>query len=112
VSAVLEVANQVASAWNLNLRVYSSSNIARLSNVIISFRDGTSSDQIVVSNGNITQSEGALYNLPASVGSTVYISMSTLQTNATGLSYLYIYLKVLVPNTSTYSLYSLTFLIA
>jgi len=111
VGAVLKVANQVASAWNLNLRVYNSSNIARLSNAIISFRDGTSNDQIVVSNGNIAQSEGALYNLPAGAGSAVYISMSNIQTNATGTSYLYIYLKVLVPNTSTYSLYIITFLI-
>lgn len=111
VSAVLKVVNQVASAWNLNLRVYDSSNIARLSNAIISFKDGTSSDQIVVSNGNITQSQGALYNLSAGVGSAVYISMSNIQTNATGTSYLYIYLKVLVPNTSIYSLYILTFLI-
>jgi hypothetical protein len=111
VSAVLKVANQVASAWNMSLQVYTSSNIARLSNVIISFTDGTLSDQIVVSNGIITQAQGALYNLPASVGSTIYISMSSLQTNATGLSYLFVYLKVLVPNTSTYSLYILTFLI-
>lgn len=109
VSAVLKVANQVTSAWNLNLRVYNSSNIARLSNVIISFNDGTSSNQVVISNGIITQSQGPLYNLPGGVGQTVYISMSNVQASTTGTSYLYVYLKTLTPGTSTYLLYIITF---
>jgi hypothetical protein len=106
---VLKTVNQVAGAWNVSLKVYASSNIARLSNAIISFHDGTSSDQIVVNSGSITQSQGALYNLLGGAGSTIYISMSNLQANTTGASYLYVYLKVLVPNKTTYSLYIITF---
>jgi hypothetical protein len=106
---VLNVVNQVTNAWNVSLKVYNSSNIVRISNAIINLHDGTSSDQIVVNSGSIIQSQGALYNLPGSAGSTVYIGMSNLLANATGASYLYVYLKILMPNTTTYSLYVITF---
>jgi len=106
---VLKVVNQVTAAWNISLKVYDSSNIDRLLNATISFYDGASSDQIIVSNGNITQSEGPLYNLPEGVGSTVKISMSNLQASTSGTSYLYVYLKILSPGTSTYALYIITF---
>jgi hypothetical protein len=106
---VLRIVNQDPKAWNVSLRVYGSSNIARLSSTIISFHDGTPSDQIVVTNGSITQSQGPLYSLPGGAGSTIYVSMSNPQASTTGTSYLYVYLKVLVPNTTTYSLYAITF---
>jgi hypothetical protein len=107
---VLAVVNQASSNWTVNLRVYASSNIGRLSTATISFHDGTSSDQIIVSGGNITQSQGASYNLTGSA--TIYIKISNLQASTTDTSYLYVYLKVLVPNTTTYSLYVITFEIA
>jgi hypothetical protein len=106
---VLKVVNQATGAWNISLKVYDSSNINRILNLTISFYDGASSDQIIVGNGNITQSEGPLYNLPGGVGSTVKISMSNLQASTSGTSYLYVYLKILVPDTTTYSLYIITF---
>lgn len=107
---VLNVVNQATGAWNVSMKVYSNSNIARLSNAIIGFHDATtSSDQIVVSSGSVTQSQGTLFNLPGGSGSTVYISMSNLLANATGSSYLYVRLKILTPNTTTYLLYVITF---
>jgi hypothetical protein len=99
--------NQVADAWKVSLKAYGSSNIARISSTTISFHDGTSSDQIIVSNGIITQSEGALYDL--AVSATIYIKMSNVQAPTSGTSYIYVYLKVLVPSTSTYSLFIITF---
>jgi len=104
---VLKVVNEVTEAWNISLRVYDSSNIDRLSNATISFHDGSSSDQIIVNNGNITQSEGALYNLPGSA--TIYISISNLQANTTDISYLYVYLKIQAPNTWAYDLFIIVF---
>ena len=107
---VLNVVNQATGAWNVSMKVYSNSNIARLSNAIIGLHDATtSSDQIVVSSGSVTQFQGALFNLPGGSGSTVYISMSNLLANATGSSYLYVHLKILTPNTTTYLLYVITF---
>ncbi len=106
----LNVVNQVTGAWNVSMKVYSNSNIVRLSNAIIGLHDATtSSDQIIVSSGTVTQSQGALFNLPGGSGSTVYVSMSNLLANATGSSYLYVYLKILTPNTTTYLLYVITF---
>jgi hypothetical protein len=99
--------NQVADAWKVNLKAYDSSNIARISSTTISFHDGTSSDQIIISGGVITQPEGALYDLAGST--TIYIKMSNVQAPTSGTSYIYVYLKVLKPNTSVYSLFIITF---
>ena len=103
---VLEVVNQVADNWQVNLQVYDSSNIGRLSSLNISLHDGTSSNQIAVSGGNITQPEGPPYNLTSNM--TTYISISDLQATSSGTSYLYVYLKILVPSTSTYNLFIIT----
>lgn len=104
---VLAVTEQDAVDWKVNLTVYDSSNITRLSGTTISFYDGTTSDQIVVSGGVITQSEGPAYNLNSST--TIKIKMSNVDATSVGISYLYVYLKILVPETSTYLLYIITF---
>jgi hypothetical protein len=104
---VLKVANQDAYAWKVSLKVYGSSNIARISSTTISFHDGSTSNQIIISGGSITQSEGSQYDLLGST--TIYISMSNVQAPTSGTSYIYVYLKVLKPNTSTYSLFIITF---
>jgi len=105
---VLQVVNQATDNWTINLQVYDASNIApRLLKTTISFHDGNSSDQIIVNNGIIAQAEGQPYSLAGNT--TIYISMRNLQANATGTSYLYAYLKIRVPDKSTYSLYIITF---
>ncbi len=106
---VLKVVNQAADNWTINLQIYNSSNINRLSNLNISLHDGTSSNQIAVNNGSIIKSQGDPYNLPGGVGSTVYISMNNLQVTASDISYIYVYLKIRVPNTSTYNLFTIVF---
>jgi hypothetical protein len=104
---VLAVTEKNTLDWKVNLTVYDSLNIARLSGTTISFYDGTSSDQIVVNGGSITQSEGPAYNLNSS--STIKIKMSNLDATSSGTSYLHVHLKTLVPDTSTYALYTITF---
>jgi hypothetical protein len=99
---VLRIANQVADNWKVNLNVYNDSDITRLSNATISFQGNSTSDQIKISGGVITQSEGPQYDLFGYANIT--ISISNLLANTRGTSYLYVYLKVLVPNTSTYNL--------
>jgi hypothetical protein len=106
---VLEIVNQKTNAWNINLQVYGNSNIGRLSNVTISLHDGFITDQVIVTGGSITQKYGAFCNLASGAGSTVYISIENFQTSSQGTSYLYVYLEVLTPNTSTYLLYAITF---
>jgi hypothetical protein len=104
---VLKEVNQVSSAWKVSLQVYASSNTDRLLNATISFHDGSMSDQIKIADGVITQSTGPEYDLASSA--TIFISMSSLQASTTGTSYLQVYLKIKVPNTSTYNLYTITF---
>jgi len=104
---VLKVVNQVADNWAVNLKGYNSSNIGRLLSLNISLHDGTTSDQIIVSGGAITQAEGPLYDLVGNA--TIYISVNNLQATTSQTSYLYIYLKILVPGTSTYNLFVITF---
>ena len=106
---VLEVVNQVAGNWTVNLQVYDNSNISRLSSLNISLHDGASSNQITVSGGSIVKFEGESYNLPGGSGSIIYITVSNLQASTGGISYLHVYLKILVPDTFTYSLYMITF---
>lgn len=104
---VLEITNQAATPWNASLSVFNSSNIERISNATIGFHDGSSSNQIIVNNGSITQSEGEPYDLSAS--STIYVTITDLQAGVAGTSYLYVYLKILLPSTSTYNLLTITF---
>lgn len=104
---VLKVANQVVDGWKVNLKVYDSSNIGRLENAAISLHDGTASDQIIVSGGAITQAEGPLYDLVGNA--TLYITVNNLQATTSETSYLYVYLKILVPSISTYNLLVITF---
>lgn len=106
---VLEVVNQVAENWTINLEVYDNSNIARLSSLNISLHDGTSSNQIAVSNGSLIQTEGQPYNLPEGQGTTIYISIDNLQSTSEGVAYLYVNLKIEKPNTSTYDFFVITF---
>jgi len=103
---VLRVVNQVSDAWKVNLKVYDSLNLGRLVAAKISFHDGSTSDQVIINSGVITQSEGLQYDLAGS--GTIYISISNLQSNASGTSYLYVYLRSLVPSSGVYTLYGIT----
>lgn len=106
---VLMATNLIDSNWTVTLETYNSSNLGRLSNCTIRFHDGSSSDQIIVNNGVITQPKGAQYNLLAS--STIYISMINVASNATGTSDLYVYLKIYPINTSPLIVYKIYFCI-
>lgn len=104
---VLKVVNQVASNWKVNLEVYSDSNISRLSNCTISFHDGSTSDQIMINGGVITQSKGPQHNLLSS--STIYVSVNNLQATTSGTSYLYVYLRILPIHTSPFNVLKISF---
>jgi hypothetical protein len=105
---VLGVNNTITSPWQVRLKEYSSSGIARLQNCTISFHnstDGTSS-QIVIENGSFTTQTGSWYNLGSL--ETIYIAM-TVRASSMGTSYIYAYLEVSIPGTTTYVQYIITF---
>lgn len=104
---VLRINNEVTDSWIINLQVYESINITRLSSVKISFYDGSSSDQIIINEGTLTQSEGPNYNL---VGNgAVFIEITHLQTTSSDTSYIYVHLKIRKQNAGIYMLYKLIF---
>jgi len=106
---VLRVVNKVTASWKVKLQVYNSINISRLSSANISFYDGATSEQIKISDGNITQSGGPAYDLPGPANTTIRIKITDLQATNSEVSTIYVYLKVQVPDKSTYSIYIITF---
>jgi len=105
---VLRVNNTETDSWQIRLKKYSDSNISRLQNCSIYFHNSTdgTSDQIYIENGAYTQDVGPWYNLPSL--ETIYIAM-TVEASSTGTSYVYVYLEILIPDTTTYAQYIITF---
>ncbi|MEM2972515.1 MAG: LamG domain-containing protein, partial [Candidatus Bathyarchaeia archaeon] len=105
----LRIVNQTADNWEINLKIYNSTNLSRISSLNISLHDGVSSDQIAISGGFIIKCEGEQCDLQGGSGSTIYISVDNIRANISGASYLYVYLKIQVPSKYTYLLYIITF---
>ena len=105
---VLGVNNTITSSWQVRLKEYSSSGTARLQNCTISFHNSTdgTSNQIVIENGSFTTQAGSWYNLGSL--QTIYIAI-TVRASSMGTSYIYAYLEVLIPGTTTYAQYITTF---
>jgi len=106
---VLKIVNQISDLWKTRLKAYSESNIGRLNNCTIYFRnssDGTSR-QIYIENGAYVNQTGPWYDLPASPAER-YIVIA-LQASNSQVSYVYVYLEILVPNKTTYAQYVITF---
>jgi hypothetical protein len=106
---VLKVVNNVSDPWKIRLKVYSQSNIGRLSNCTIYFRNASDgfSGQVYIVNGSYIQQTGPWCDLPASSAER-YIAV-TLQANNPGVSYINVYLEILMPDRTTYAQYILTF---
>jgi hypothetical protein len=106
---VLKVVNQVSDSWKIRLRAYSQSNVARLNNCTIYFHNATDGTlgQIYIISGSYTQQTGPWYDLPSSPAER-YIAL-TLDASSSEVSYVYVYLDVLVPNKTTCAQYVLAF---
>jgi len=105
---VLRVNNTVTDSWQIRLKKYADSNINRLQNCTIYFHnssDGTSR-QIYIQNGAYINQTGPWYDLGDS--ETIYIAM-TVEANSIGTSYVYVFLEILTPSTTTYSQHIITF---
>jgi hypothetical protein len=94
--------------WKVRLRAYNQANIGRLSNCSIYIYNGSNSTQIIISSGSCTQQTGPWYDLTASDIECIWMHV---EASSTDISYVYVYLEILVPNTTTYSQYVLTFVI-
>jgi len=107
---VLKIVNKVSDSWKIRLKAYSNSSLSRLNNCTIYFRssaDGTSR-QIYIQNGAYVNQTGPWYDLPGPINTERYIVVS-LQANNSQVSYVYVYLEILIPNKTTYAQYVITF---
>lgn len=107
---VLGILNQTSESWQLQLIAYADDSITRLTNCTIWIHnESTTSVQISIIDGAYNQLVGDYYTFIGGGADKIAITAST---NATGTSYVYTYLKVLKPGTSTYSYYVITFEVA
>ncbi len=97
---ILNVTSQKAYDQNISLNLYNYSNIDRLSNCTIWFRDGTTSVQINITNGLVVQDIGSWYLLPA--GETRYIVVH-VEESASGTSVLFIELEAVKASSIVYT---------
>jgi hypothetical protein len=104
---VLQIINQTSdNNWQLQLIKYNDTDITRLTNCTIWLHnETTTSVQIKIIDGIYNQTSGNLYEFTSNNTKITIIAT----TNATGTSLIYTYLKILKPDTSTYSLYTITF---
>jgi hypothetical protein len=105
---VLKVVNNISDPWKIRLKVYSQSNIGRLNNCTIYFHNASDgfSGQVYIVDGNYTQQTGPWYDLPASPAER-YIAV-ILQANNSEVSYINVYLEILIPDKTTFAQYVLT----
>ncbi len=107
---VLKIVNHASESWKVRLRAYAQSNIERLVNCTIYFRNETSvSAQIQILNGSYGQHYGDWCDL-AGLG-TIYLTMK-VSAKSLETTRIYAFLEVLVPNTSTYNLMVIEFRIS
>jgi hypothetical protein len=105
---VLRVNNTVTDSWEIRLKKYADSDVNRLQDCTIYFHnssDGTS-NQIIIENGSYINQTGPWYDLGES--ETIYIAM-TVKANSAATSYVYAYLEIRTPNTTTCAQYAITF---
>lgn len=107
---VLKIVNHASESWKVRLRAYTQSNIERLVNCTVYFRNETSASvQIQILNGEYGQHYGEWCDL-AGIG-TIYLAMKVSAKNLE-TTCIYAFLEVLVPNTTTYNLMVIEFRIS
>jgi hypothetical protein len=102
----LDIMNNNASLWKVRLEYFDYINIGRVNTTIILHNNSTSSGQITISGGNISQTSN-YYNLTTTA--TIHIGVMNLVENSSGTTILRVYLRIKTLNTTTYTLYIVTF---
>jgi hypothetical protein len=102
----LNIVNNNASSWEVRLEYFDYTGLNYTNATIILHNDVTSSTQITLSGGSINQTN-QYYNLTSS--STIHIGVHNLVENTPGTTRLHVYLRIKTPNTTTYTLYIITF---
>lgn len=102
---ILKVINEGPNLRKIRLNAYSDTNIGRLDNCTIYFYNGGGSSQIVIIDGSYEKQVGTWYDLAASDTDYIAIHVEAYP----GVSYIYVYMEILISNTTTYAQYIITF---
>lgn len=102
----LNITNNNASLWEVRLEYSSYTGLNYTNSTIILHNDTTSLWQIKIEGENISQNN-TYYNLTNN--STIYIGVQNLVENSPGTTVLHTYLRIKTPNTTIYTLYTITF---
>jgi hypothetical protein len=103
----LNIINNDLSNWEVKLDCFNATNAVRVNATIILHDNSTSSVQISVDNVSLNQAD-SYYNLASS--STIYIGvMNLIENSPDGTTILQAYLRMRIPGTTTYTLYTITF---
>jgi len=103
----LNIINNDSSNWEVNLDCFNATNAVRVNATIVLHDNSTSSVQISVDNVSLNQTD-SYSNLASS--STIYIGvMNLIENSPDGTTILQVYLKMRIPGTTTYTLYTITF---
>ncbi len=101
----LNITNNGSSLWETKLECFETTNTNRVNTTIVLHNDSTSSEQIYL-NGSLSQTDNC-YNL--TINSTIYIGVMNLVENfSEGATVLQVYLRMRIPDTTTYTLYIVT----
>ena len=94
-SNVLTIISNHSDTLEVNLEVYSYTNLTRILNATIRFRNGTDAnfDQIIIENGQIIQDK-PITPYMLKTRETLYVDIVKLQSNSTGTTYVYAKLKI------------------
>jgi hypothetical protein len=102
---VLNFTEKSGGDWEVRLRAFNESILDGL-NCSIYIYDGANSTQIIVQNGSLVQGLGPSYGLNASDTECIWMHV---ETSETGISYIYAYLEILIPETTAYVRYVIAF---
>ena len=102
----LNIVNNNASNWEVRLESFDSTNVSRINTTIILHNNSTSSAQITINNGSLSQSNN-YYELADSA--TIHVGVMNLVEDSEGTTVLNVYLRIRTPNTTTYTLYTIMF---
>jgi len=103
----LNIVNKNASLWQVKLEYFESVNISRVNATIILHNNSTASNQIAINSQGINQTN-EYYNLTDNA--VIHIGVKDLiENSSSGKTILDVYLRLKTPNTTTYTLYIITF---
>jgi len=103
----LDIVNKNASLWEVRLEYFDYTNISRVNTTIILHNNSTLSEQITISGGSINQSNN-YYDLTSDTSIHIGI-MNLVENSSEGTTILNAHLRIKTPDTTTYTLYIITF---